>query len=63
MVRPVFFDGGWNLEENRLDRMTMAQMAQMIIGLRQAIIEHKLAMSEYRPAEYDLKLWSVLDKA
>jgi len=29
--------------------------------LRQAIVQHRKAMAEYKPAEYDSALWAALD--
>jgi hypothetical protein len=37
-------------------------LAARIAFLRDAIVEHRKAMAEYRPAVYDSVLWTSLDR-
>ena len=45
-----------------MDNEKEYRLLMRVSMLRNAIVEHRKAMAEYRPAEYDSLLWKVLDK-
>lgn len=50
-------------QEIKLTRKALSETQLLLrIGmLRNAIVAHRKAMAEYRPAEYDSLLWKALD--